>query len=164
MSNFRDFMFSEVAPTVNEDTIYFLIYGDIDMSKFEAYRTIKGILNNNIYNFINRSGIDFDQHCKNDLQLVRAKTMDDYFFMLTINKTIAFDHHGILKIDLGRTQIYNYILKPSSGPIYSYTQPLYNRETINLNEYRSLLSETGDKSRRRKTINIFRNLITCVFP
>ena len=52
MSNFRDFMFSKVAPTVNEDTICFLIYGDIDMSKFEAYRTIKGILNNNIYNFI----------------------------------------------------------------------------------------------------------------
>ena len=73
------FMFSEVAPIVIEDMICFLIYKHIDVSKFEAYRAIDSILNNNIYNFINRYGIDFDQHFKNYLQLVRARTMDDTF-------------------------------------------------------------------------------------
>lgn len=155
---FQTFTFSEVAPIVIEGTICFLIYRHIDVSKFEAYRAINSILNDNICNFINRYGISFDQHYKNVLQLVWARMMNDYFFMFAINKTVAFDHHGILKTDLERIQSYNYILKLSSAPIYSYTQPWYSRETINLNEYTLLLSETRDKSRRRKT-NIFRNLI-----
>ena len=62
-------MFSDVTPIVIEDTICFLIYRHIDVSKFEAYRAIDSILNKNIYNFINRYGVDFDQHFKNDLQL-----------------------------------------------------------------------------------------------
>ena len=62
------FMFSNVTPIVIEDTICFLIYRPIGMSKFEGYRATDSILNNNIYNFISRYGVDFDQHFKNYLQ------------------------------------------------------------------------------------------------
>ena len=67
---FQTFTFSEVAPIVIEGAICFLIYRHIDVSKFEAYRAINSILNDNICNFINRYGISFDQHYKNVLQLV----------------------------------------------------------------------------------------------
>ena len=151
------------TPIVIEDMICFLIYKHIDVSKFEAYRAIDSILNKRTFTILS---IDMALIFISTLKLlavVQSQNNGWHFFNFIINKTVAFNHHGILKTDLGRTQSYNYKLKPASAPIYSYTQSLYNRETINLDEYTSLLNETGDKSRRRKTINIFRNLIKCVF-
>ena len=55
-------MFTNVAPVIIEDTLAFLMYRKIDVIKFEGYRAIDSILNNNIENFIGRYGIDFKKH------------------------------------------------------------------------------------------------------
>ena len=55
-------MFTDVAPILVEDTLFFLIYRKIDVSKFKAYRAIDSILNNNIQNFIDRYRVDFEKY------------------------------------------------------------------------------------------------------
>ena len=103
------------------------------MSKFEAYRAIDSILNCNIHNFSNRYGVDFEEHFQNDLQLVRTRTVDDYYFMFVINKAVASDGQGVLKTGLGRIDV----ILPSTVLIYFYlcTAFIYTREMISLNEY-----------------------------
>ena len=47
------FLFTDVAAVVVKETIGFLVYKQIGVSRFEVYRALDSILNNNIGNFIN---------------------------------------------------------------------------------------------------------------
>ena len=65
-------LFSDVAPIVVKYTLCFSIYKHVDVSKFEAYKTINNILNYNIDNFSNRYGVDLEQHFEDDLNCSRS--------------------------------------------------------------------------------------------
>ena len=79
--------------------------------------------------------------------------MDDYYFMFAVNKSVAFAEGGVVKIDFGKTLSFNYVLQPSSVPVYGYMQSCYTRETINFNECTSLLNEQGTNSTgKQKTL------------
>ena len=158
-------MFTDVAPIIIEETLAFLIYRKIDVIKFEAYRAIDSILKNNIENFIDRYGIDFEKYFKDHLLLLRARIMNDFYFTFGINQGIKSNSSGVLKTDMGRKVVFSYVTIPSNVPVYSYVHTAFNRETIELCEYTSSSDkETRARSGKRKTKNIFRNLIRCVFP
>ena len=143
-------MFTEVAPIVVEDTLCFLIYRKIDVSKFEAYRAIDSILNNNIPNFIDRHGVDFQKYFQDDMLLLRTRIMNDFYFTFAINHSIKNNSKGVLKTDMGTKMEFSYVIIPSTVPVYSYVHTAYNRETIELCEYTSSSSEeTGARSSRK---------------
>ena len=81
-------MFTDVAPIIIEDTLAFLIYRNIDVIKFDAYRAIDTIPKNNIENFIDRYGIDFEKYFKDHLLLLRTKIMNDFYFTFAIKQGI----------------------------------------------------------------------------
>ena len=158
-------MFTDVAPIIIEETLAFLIYRKIDVIKFEAYRALDSILKNNIENFIDRYGIDFEKYFKDHLLLLRARIMNDFYFTFAINQGIKSNSSGVLKTDMGRKVVFSYVTIPSNVPVNSYVHTAYNRETIELREYTSSSDEeTRARSGKRKTKNTFRNLIRCVFP
>ena len=81
-------MFTDVAPIIIEDTLAFLIYRNIDVIKFDAYRAIDTIPKNNIENFIDTYGIDFEKYFKDHLLLLRTKIMNDFYFTFAIKQGI----------------------------------------------------------------------------
>ena len=81
------FLFTDVAPVV-KDTIGFLIYKQIGVSRFEAYRALDSILNNNINNFIDRYGVHFELHFKKKLKLLKSRMLEEYYFMFAINARV----------------------------------------------------------------------------
>ena len=62
-------LFTDVAPVLIEGKLCFLFYKEVDVSRFEVYRAINSILNNNISNFYDRYGVDFNQHFNKYLRL-----------------------------------------------------------------------------------------------
>ena len=158
-------MFTDVAPIIIEETLAFLIYREIDIIKFEAYRAMDSILKNNIENFIDRYGVDFEKYFKDHLLLLWGRIMNDFYFTFAINQGIKSNSSGVLKTDMGRKVVFSYVTIPSNVPVNSYVHTAYNRETIELREYTSSSDEeTRARSGKRKTKNTFRNLIRCVFP
>ena len=69
----------------------------VDVSKFEAYRTINNILNYNINNFSNRFGVDLEQHFEEDFKLPKVRLMEDYYFTFAVNKSVTFAEGGVFK-------------------------------------------------------------------
>ena len=91
--------------------------------------------------------------------------MNDFYFTFAINQDIKSNSSGILKTDMGRKVVFSYVTIPSNVAVYSYLRTAYNRETIELCEYTSSSDEEmRARSGKKKTKNIFRNLIRCVFP
>ena len=90
-------LFTDVAPIVEKDALCFLIYKHVDVSKFEAYRTINNILNYNINNFSNRFGVDLEQHFEEDFKLPKVRLMEDYYFTFAVNKSVTFAEGGVFK-------------------------------------------------------------------
>ena len=90
-------LFTDVAPIVVKDALCFLIYKHVDVSKFEAYRTINNILNYNINNFSNRFSVDLEQHFEEDFKLLKVRLMEDYYFTFAVNKSVAFAEGGVFK-------------------------------------------------------------------
>ena len=89
-------LFTDVASVLIEEKLCFLFYKQVDVSRFEVYRAINSILNNNISNFYDRYGVDFNQHFDKDLRLLRVRLMNDNFFTFGVNKRIASEHKGNL--------------------------------------------------------------------
>ena len=85
---------------------------------FKVYRAINSILNNNISNFYDRYGVDFEKHFERDLTLLRIRLIGKYFFYLAVNKRIVSEHKEYLQTDLGKTLTYEYVLQPGSIPVY----------------------------------------------
>ena len=56
------FLFTDVEAVVVKETIGFLVYKQIGVSRFEAYRALDSIRDNNINNFIDRYGVHFELH------------------------------------------------------------------------------------------------------
>ena len=120
-------MFTEVCPILVKDTVCYLIYRKIDVSKFEAYTAIDSILNNNILNFIDRYGVDFQIWYQDDLLLLHAELINDYFFTFVVNRGIKTSGIGVLKNYMGKTVDFKYVIIPSSMSVYSDGQTSYNR-------------------------------------
>ena len=154
------FLFTEVLPAVVKDTIGFLIYKQIDVSRFEAYRALSSILNNNINNFIDMYGVHFELHFEKELKLLKSRTLEEYYFMFAINKRVLCHEQCYLRRDNGKMFGYSYVLRSPTVPTYSLKDPTYSAETINLDE--SLL-ETNDRIARKKEKQTFRRLLSCIF-
>ena len=103
-------LFTNVAPGIIEEKLYFLFYKQADARGFEVYRAINFILNNNISNFYDRYGMDFEKHFERDLTLLRIRLIDKYFFCFAVNKRIVLEHEGCLQTDLSKTLTYEYVL------------------------------------------------------
>ena len=110
-------MFTDVPPITMEDALAFLIYRKIDVIKFEAYIAIDSILKNNIENFIDRYGVDFEKYFKDHLLLLRARIMNDFYFTFRINQGIKSNSSGVLKTDMGRKVVFIYVTIPSNIPV-----------------------------------------------
>ena len=78
-------LFTDVDPVISGQTVCFLFYKNTNVSHFEAYRAINFILNNNVCNFFDRYGADFNQHFNKGLRLLRVRLMDDSFFTFGVN-------------------------------------------------------------------------------
>ena len=82
------------------------------------YRAINSILNNNVSNFYDSYGVDFEKHFERDLTLLRIRLIAKYFFYLAINKRIVSEYEEYLQTDLSKTLTYEYVLQPGSIPVY----------------------------------------------
>ena len=83
--------------------------------KFEGYRTIDSTLKNNIENFIDRYGVDFEKYFKDHLLLLRPRIMNNFYFTFAINQGIKSNSSGVLKTDIGRKVVFSYITIPSKS-------------------------------------------------
>ena len=110
-------MFTGVPPIIIEDTLAFLIYRNIDVIKFEAYRAIDTILKNNIENFIDRYASDIEKYFKDHLLLLRTRVMNNFYFILAINQGIKSNSSSVLKTDMGRKVVFSYVTIPSNIPV-----------------------------------------------
>ena len=118
-------MFTEGCPILLEDNVCFLIYRKIDVSKFEAYIAISSILNNNILNFIDRYGVNFQKWFQDDLLPLHAKLIDDYFFTFAVNRGIKTSGIGVLKNDMRKTVDFKFVIIPSSMPFFLLSNFIY---------------------------------------
>ena len=114
-------MFTDVAHIVVEDTLSFLIHRKIDVSKFKTYRAIDGILNNNIQTFIDGYRVAFEKYFQDDMLLLRARIMNNFYFTFAINHGVKTNSSGVLKTDMGRKVEFSYVLKLST---YRFTHML----------------------------------------
>ena len=153
------FLFTEVAPVVVKDIIGFLIYKQIDVSRFEAYRALDSILNNNINNFIDRYGVHFELHFEKELKLLKSRTLEEYYFMFAINDRVLCNEQCYLRRVNRKIFEYSYVLRSPIVPTYSLKDPTPSAETINLDE--SLL-ETNDRRARKEKKETFRILLSCI--
>ena len=127
--------------------VFFLFYKQVDVSRFEVYWAINSILNNNISNFYDRCGVDFNQHFNKDLRLLLVRPMNDNFFTFGVNKRIASEHEGNLKMDGGKRVTYECVMQPHMVPVYGYMQTSYNRDQINLDEWSHVITNVEQEDR-----------------
>ena len=85
---------------------------------FKVYTAINSILNNNISNFYDRYGVDFEKHFERDLALLRIRLIDKYFFYLAVNKRIVSEHEEYLQTDPGKNLTYEYVLQSGRISVY----------------------------------------------
>ena len=111
-------LFTDVAPVLIEEKLCFLFYKQVDVSRFEVYRAINSILNNNISNFYDRYRVDFNRHFNKAFRLLPVRLMNDNFFTFGVNKRIASEHEGNLQMDGGKTVTYEYVMQPHIFPVY----------------------------------------------
>ena len=132
MSTFRDYAVHRRDTGFNRRKIVFLFYKQVDVNRFEVYRAINSILNNNISNFYDRYRVDFNRHFNKAFRLLPVRLMNDNFFTFGVNKRIASEHEGNLHMDGGKTVTHEYVMQPHMVPVYRYMQTSYNRDQINL--------------------------------
>ena len=157
-------LFTGVAPVLTEEKLCFLFYKQVDVSRFEVYRAINSILNNNISNFYDRYGVNFNQHFDKDLRLLSVRLMNDNFFTFGVNKRIASEHEGNLQMVGGKTVICEYVMQPHMVLVYGYMQTSYNRDQINLGEWSYITSnvELGDCTLWKGMKQYFNKLLYCI--
>ena len=112
----RTILFTDLAPILFEKYLCFLFY--IGATIFKVYRAINSILNNNIFNFYDRYGVDFEKHFERDLALLRIRLTDKYFFYLAVNKRIVSELEEYLQTDLGKNLTYEYVIQPGRISVY----------------------------------------------
>ena len=154
------FLFTDVVAVVVKGTIGFLVYKQIGVSRFEAYRALDSTLNNNINNFIDRYSIPFELHFEKELKLLKIRALEEYYFMFAINKWVLCHEQCYLWRDNGKIFEYSYVLHSPTVPTYSLKDPTYSTETINFDK--SLL-ETNDRIARKEKKQTFRRLLSCIF-
>ena len=134
------------------------------ISRFQVFKAINLILNNNIFSFYDRYRVDFEKHFERDLTLLRVRLIDEYFFCFAVNKRIVSEHEGCLKTDLGKMLTYKYVLQPGGIPVYGYMQKSYIREQIDLNESTSLTvnADQEDRISRKRSRDFFRKIFCCI--
>ena len=140
----------------------FLFYKQVDVNRFEVYRAINSILNNNISNFYDRYRVDFDQHFNKDLRLLRVRPMSDSFFTFGVKKRITSEHEGNLQMDGGKTVTYEYVVQLHMVSVYGYMQTY--RDQINLEEWSYITPnvEQGDCSLWKGMKQYFNKLLCCI--
>ena len=140
-------LFTDMAPVLIEEKLCFLFYKQVDVSRFEVYWAVNSILNNNISNFYDRCGVDFNQHFNKGLRLLLVRPMNDNFFTFGVNKRIASEHEGNLKMDGGKRVTYECVMQPHMVPVYRYMQTSYNRDQINLDEWSYVIPNVEQEDR-----------------
>ena len=157
-------LFTDVAPVLIEEKLCFLFYKQVDVSRFELYRAINSILNNNISNFYNKYRVDFNKHFNKDLRLLRVRLTNDNFFTFGVNKRIASEHKGNLEMDGGKTVTYKYVMQPHMVPVYRYIQTSYNRDQINLDEWSYITpnAKFEDRTLWKGMKQYFNKLLCCI--
>ena len=111
-------VFTDLAPVLTEKYLWFFFYIEVGASIIKVYRAINSILNNNIFNFYDRYGLDFEKRSERDLTLLRIRLIGKYFFYLAVNKRIVSEHEKYPQTDLGKTSNYKYLLQPGRIPVY----------------------------------------------
>ena len=76
-----------------------MFYKQIDVNKFEVYRAINSILHNNISNFYDKYGVDFNHDFNKDLRLLCVRLMNDNYFTFGVDKRIVSEDEGNLQMD-----------------------------------------------------------------
>ena len=111
-------VFTDLAPVLTEKYLCFLFYIEVGASIFKVQRAINSILNNNIFNFYDRYGLDFQKRFERDLTLLRIRLIGKYFFYLAVNKRTVSKHEQYPQTDLGKTLNYKYLLQPGRILVY----------------------------------------------
>ena len=91
--------------------------------------------------------MDFNQHFNKDLRLLLVRPMNDNFFTFGVNKRIASEHEGNLKMDGGKRVTYECVMQPHMVPVYRYMQTSYNRDQINLDEWSYVIPNVKQEDR-----------------
>ena len=91
--------------------------------------------------------MDFNQHFNKDLRLLLVRPMNDNFFTFGVNKRIASEHEGNLKMDGGKRVTYECVMQPHMVPVYRYMQTSYNRDQINLYEWSYVIPNVEQEDR-----------------
>ena len=104
------FPFTDVVPVVVKDTTGFMIYKQIDVSSFEAYRVLDSILNNNINNFIDRYKVHFELQFEKELRLLKSRTLEEYYFMFSISKGVICHEQCYLRRVNGKIFEYSFVM------------------------------------------------------
>ena len=76
-----------------------MFYKQIDVNKFEVYRAINSILYNNISNFYDKYGVDFNHDFNKDLRLLYVRLMNDNYFTFGVDKRVVSEDEGNLQMD-----------------------------------------------------------------
>ena len=111
-------LLTNVEPVLMEEKLCLLFYKQVDVSRFELYRAINSILDNNISNFYDRYGVDFNHHFNENLRLLHVRLMNDNLFTFWVNKRIAPEPEGNLQMDGGKTVTYKYVIQLDVVPVY----------------------------------------------
>ena len=141
-------LFSDVAPVLIGDNACFLLYKKHGTSEYEAYRTINAVLCYNIDKFSKRYGVDYYEHFKLDLTVLRGRLINEIFFVFAVNCSIAGDYGDTLITENGRFMQYNYVMQPKDISVYAYS-----RDSINIDEW-SLLSGNSSILEQKQTTSI----------
>ena len=139
-------LFSDVAPVLVGYNACFLFYKKHGTSEYEAYRTINAVLCYNIDKFSKRYGVDYYEHFKLDLTVLRARLINVNFFVFAVNRSIPGDYAGTLITENGRFMQYNYLMQPKDVPVYAYS-----RDSINIDEWSSLSGNSSILEQKQTT-------------
>ena len=157
-------LFSYVAPVIMGENVCFLFHKHIDVSQFEAYKAINSILNNNICNFINKYGVDFNEHFDREFTLLWVRPIDKNSFCFGVNKPIVSQDEGTIRTEGGKTVTYEYVMQLNTVLVYKHIQTAYNRDQTDLDEWSSLPlnPDQGDDRPRKRIRHILRNMFCCI--
>ena len=144
-------LFSDVAPVLIRENVCFLFYKRHGTSEHEAYRTINAILCYNIDKFSQRYGADFDEDFKLDLTVLRARFINENFFVFAVNRSICGDYGGTLITENGQFMQYNCAMQPKNIPVYGNMPHAYTRDSINIDKSSLLLENLGILERKQTT-------------
>ena len=159
----QTWLFSCVALVIIGENVCFLFHKHIDVSQFEVYRAINSILNNNICNFINRYGVDFNEHFLREFTFLQVRIIKNSF-CFWVNKRILSQDEGTMRMEGGKTVTYKYVMQPNNVLVNRYIQTVYNRHQIDLDKWSSLTvnPDQGDDRPCKRIRPFLCNMFCCI--